>query len=87
MQDNHLLLLGATWNIYLRELLCHREEVLSGMRIFFSESVVFHLVSWVSSLLCCFGVVFVFWLVFFSTLEDTWLFASHLFSNKVRIAD
>ena len=34
----------------------HREEVLSGMRIFSSESVVFHLVSRVSSLLCCFGL-------------------------------
>ena len=43
MQDNHLLQLGATWDIYLRKLLCHR-EVLSGMKIFFSESVVFHLV-------------------------------------------
>ena len=56
MQDNHLLQLGVTWDIYLRELLCHREEVLSGMRIFSSESVVFHLVFWVSSLLCCFGL-------------------------------
>ena len=56
MQDNRLLQLGVTWDIYLRELLCHREEVLSGMRIFFSESVVFHLVFWVSSLLCCFGL-------------------------------
>ena len=56
MQENHLLQLGVTWDIYLRELLCHREEVLSGMRIFFSESVVFHLVFWVSSLLCCFGL-------------------------------
>ena len=39
MQDHHLPyydfeLLGVTWNIYLRELLCHREEVLSGLRIF-----------------------------------------------------
>ena len=39
-----------------------------------------------------FGVVF-FWFVFLfgvcfvSTLEDTWLFAFHLFSNNVRIAD
>ena len=56
MQDNHLLQLGVTGDIYLRELLCHREEALSGMRIFFSESVVFHLVFWVSSLLCCFGL-------------------------------
>ena len=44
MQDNHLLQLGVTWDIYSRELLCHREEVLSVMRIVFSESVVFHLV-------------------------------------------
>ena len=56
MQDHHLLQLGVTWDIYLRELLCHREEVLSGMRIFSSESVVFHLVFWVSPLLCCFGL-------------------------------
>ena len=56
MQDNHLLQLGVTWDIYLRELLCHREEILSGMMIFFSESVVFHLVFWLSSLLCCFGL-------------------------------
>ena len=59
MQDNHLLQHGVTWDIYLRELLCHREEVLSGMRIFFSESVVFHLA-------CFLGVFFVvlFWVVF-----------------------
>ena len=56
MQDHHLLQLGVTWDIYLRELLCHREEVLSGMRIFSPESVVFHLASWVSSWLCCFGL-------------------------------
>ena len=65
MQDNHLLLLGVTWDIYLRELLCHREEVLSGMRIFFSESVVFHLVFWMFSLVVLFWVVFVFGFVLF----------------------
>ena len=37
-----LFQLGVTWNICLRELLCHREEELNGMRIFLSESVVFH---------------------------------------------
>ena len=81
MQENHLLQLGVTWDIYLRELLCHREEVLSVMRILFSESVLFHLVFWVSSF-----VVLV-WVCFASTLEDTWLFAFHLFSNNVRIDD
>ena len=60
MQENHLLQLRVTWNIYLRELLCHREEVLSVMRILFSESVVFHLVFWVSSLVVLVWVVFVF---------------------------
>ena len=87
MQDNHLLQLGVTWDIYLRELLCHREEVLSVMRIVFSESVVFHLVFWVSSFVVFVWVVFVFRVCFDSTLEDTWLFAFHLFSNNVRIAD
>ena len=57
MQNNHLLQLGVTWDIYLRELLCHREEVLSVMRIVFSESVVCHLVSWVSSCCFCLGCV------------------------------
>ena len=86
MQDNHFLQHGVTWDIYLRELLCHREEVLSGMRIFVSESVVFHLVFWVSSLLCCFGLCL--WLgLFCFDLEDTWPFAFHLFSNNVRIVD
>ena len=87
MQDNHLLQLGVTWDMYLRELLCHREEVLSVMRIVFSESVVFHLVFWVSSSVVFVWVVFVFGVCFVSTLEDTWLFAFHLFSNNVRIAD
>ena len=67
----HLLQLGVTWDIYLRELLCHREEVLSGMRIFSSESVVFHLVFWVSSCsgvlgcvgvwVCCVSILFFCW--------------------------
>ena len=36
MQDNHFLQLGVTWDtFYLRELLCHREEVLSVPRIAF----------------------------------------------------
>ena len=38
MQDHHLLQLWITWDIYLRELLCHREEVLSGMRISFLKA-------------------------------------------------
>ena len=80
MQDHHLLQLGVTWDIYLRELLCHREEVLSGMRIFSSESVVFHLVFWVSSCGAVLGCVCV-WVCCVSILEDTWLFALHLFSN------
>jgi len=58
MQDNHLLQLGVTWDIYLRELLCHREEVLRGT--LFSESVVFHLVFWVSSFVVLDWVVLVF---------------------------
>ena len=87
LQDNHLLQLGVTWDIYSRELLCHREEVLSVMRIVFSESVVFHLVFWVSSFVVFVWFVFVFGVCFVSTLEDTWLFAFHLFSNNVRIAD
>ena len=86
MQDNHLLQLGVTWDIYLRELLCHVEEVLSVMRLVFSESVVFHLVSWVSSSVVFVWVVFVFG-VCFVRLWKTWLFAFHLFSNNVRIAD
>ena len=85
MQDNHLLLLRVTWDIYLWELICHREEVLSVMRILIS--VVFHLVFWVSSFVAFVWVVFVFGVCFVSTLEDTWLFAFHLFSNNVRIVD
>ena len=44
--------------------------VLSGMRILFSESVVFHLVFWVSSFVVGLGCVCV-WVCFVSTLEDT----------------
>ena len=84
MQDNHLLQLGVTWDIYLRELRCHREEALSVMRILISESVVFHLVFWVSSFVAFVWVVFVFGVCFVSTLEDAWLFAFHLFSNNVK---
>ena len=87
LQDNHLLQLGVTWDIYSRELLCHREEVLSVMRNVFSESVVFHLVFWVFSFVVFVWFVLVFGVCFVSTLEDTWLFAFHLFSNNVRIAD
>ena len=67
--------------ICLRELLCYREEVVSDMRIFSSESVVLYPV-------CCvvLGCVCV-WVCFVSTEEDTWLFAFRLFSNNVRIAD
>ena len=57
------------------------------MRIVFSESVVFHLVFWMSSFGVFFWFVFLFGVCFVSTLEDTWLFAFHLFSNNVRIAD
>ena len=77
MLDHHqyyLKLLGVTWDIYLRELLSHRGEVLSGLRIFISESVVSHLVFWVFScgVLCCF------WLGCFVCvfLEYTWLLLS-----------
>ena len=56
-------------------ILCHREEVLSVVRIVFSESVVFHVVSWVSSSVVFVWVVFVFGVCFVSTLEDTWRFA------------
>ena len=52
---------------YLRELLCHRQEVLSGMKIFLSESIVLHLVFWVSSFVVLFWGV---WVCFVSTLED-----------------
>ena len=69
--------LGVIWNIYSQELLCHREEVLSVMRIVFSASVV-SLFSG-SSFVVFVWVVFVFWVCFVSTLEDTWLFAFHLF--------
>ena len=70
------------------ELLCHREEVLSVMRIVFSESVVFHLVFWVSSFsVFLFGLCFCLGFVSFRFKKDTWLFAFHLFSNNVRIAD
>ena len=65
MQENHLLRLGVAWDIYLRDLLCHREEVLSVMRILFSESVVFHFVFWVSSFVVLVWVVFVFGFVLF----------------------
>ena len=51
------LTVGVTWDIYLRELLCHREEVLSGVGTLFSESVVFHVVFWVSSFVVLFWVV------------------------------
>ena len=58
MQDNHFIQLVATWDtFYLRELLCRREEVLSGPRIVFSESVVFHLVSGVFLCCSCLGCV------------------------------
>ena len=42
---------------------------------------------WVSSSVVFVWVVFVFGVCFVWTLEDTWLFAFHLFSNNVRIAD
>ena len=86
MQDHHLLQLGVTWDIYLRELLCHREEVLSGMRIYFSESVVFHRVFWVSFLL-----VFFVWLCLFGfVLFRLWKTPGFLLftcSRTMRIAD
>ena len=65
---------------HLRELLCHREEVLSVLRIVFSESAVFYLVFWMSSCVVFVWVVFVFGVCFVSTLENTWPFAFNLFS-------
>ena len=53
----------------------------------FSESVVFHIDFWVSFSVVFVWVVFVFGGGFVSALEDTWLFAFHLFSYNVRIAD
>ena len=47
----------------------------------------FHFGFWVSSSVVFVWVVFVFGVGFVSTLEDTWLFAFHLFSYNVRIAD
>ena len=61
-------------------LLCHREEVLSVVRIGFSESVVF----WVFSFSVFCLVVFLFGVCFVSLLLDTWPFAFHLFSNTRR---
>ena len=51
--------------LYLRELPCHREEVLGVMRIVFSESIVFRLVFWLSSFVVLVWVVSVFGLVLF----------------------
>ena len=59
IQDHHLICtsrLWVTWDIYIWELLCHPEAVLSGLGL--SESVVFHVVSWVS-ILGCVGLVLV----------------------------
>ena len=84
---NHLLQLGVSWDIYLRELRCHREEVLSVMRILFSESVVFHLVFWVSSFVVLVWVVFVFGFVLLRLWKTPGFLLFHLFSNNVRIDD
>ena len=68
--------LGVTWDIYLGDLLWHREEVLSGLRffIFWKRSVS---PSSLGVFLWCFGCAFgwvcLFWFCF--GLEDTWLFA------------
>ena len=90
MQDYHLFQLWATWDIFiLAGLLCRQEEVLSVPRIssFWKRSVslrflgVFLLVVCFVWLCLCFGVVL------FRHWEDIWLFAFHLFSYNVRIAD
>ena len=53
--------------------------------IFWKRSVS---LSFLGVFLCCVGLGCVcVWVCFVSTLEDTWLFAFHLFSNKMRIAD
>ena len=70
MQDHRLL--GVTWDIYLRKLLCHREEVLSGMRISLLKAY------WVSS--CGVLVLVVGWVCFVLILKTPG-FLLHLFSN------
>ena len=70
--------LGSSF--YLRESPCRREEVLSAHRGFHrSESVVFHLVYWMS-FLSCLVCVRVSGFVLFLHSEDIRLFAFHLFS-------
>ena len=60
-----------------------------GLRGFHrSESVVFHLVFWMSSFFSCWVGVFVFWGLFsFLQSEGIRLFAFHLFSYNLRIVD
>ena len=78
---HHFELLGVTLDIYLRELLSHRGEVLSGLRIFYfwKRSVspsfrVFFLCVLVCFWLGCFAAV----LLFFWNTPG---FCPHLFSN------
>ena len=52
-----------------------------------SESVVFHLVYWMSSFLSCLVCVCVSGFVLFLHSEDIWLFAFHLFSHNLRIVE
>ena len=52
-----------------------------------SESVVFHLVYWMSSFLSCLVCVCVWGFVLFLHSEDIQLFAFHLFSHNLRIVD
>ena len=52
-----------------------------------SESIVFHLVFWMSSFFSCLVCVRVSGLVLFLQSEDIRLFAFHLFSYNLRIVD
>ena len=52
-----------------------------------SESVVFHLVYWMSSFFSRLVCVCVSGFVLFLHSEDIWLFAFHLFSYNLRIDD
>ena len=78
MQDNHFIQLVATWDtFYLRELLCHREEVLSGLS---SVSLSF----WVSSsVVSCLGCVCVWgWFCFDSGRHLAFCFSPVLLQSE-----